>query len=186
MKPTFLFIFVLSIGLMMISCSSTSPPVFVDPFQELQDMANVVSEQGGVAAVGLGTSPNMNNAKDKAKIDAQGALAENFEAKTSRLRKSFIEEIGGDDPEINETFLTVTKVTVKKTLVGATLKKTNYFKDKKTGKYNAGVLLVIDPRTINQSLLDEMKNHQKLYERFRSSKAFEELEKEMEDYDEGE
>jgi len=155
-----------------------------DPFQELQDMANEVAGAGGVAAVGQGTSPNMNNAKDKAKIDAQGALAENFEAKTSRVRKSFIEEIGGSDPEMNETFMTVTKVVAKKTLVGATLKKTNYFKDKKTGRTSAGVLLVIDPRTINQSLLGEMKNHQKLYERFRSSKAFEELEKEMENYSE--
>jgi len=48
----------------------------------------------------------------------------------------------------------------------------------------AGVLLSIDPKTINQSLLDEMSKEQKLYQRFRSSQAFDELQKEMDNYEE--
>lgn len=171
-------------GLLLFGCSSSGFMRVEDPFEELQTMANQITEQGGVAAVGMGTSSRMDIAKDKAKADAQGGMSESYETKVSRLKKSFLEEVGSDDSEINETFSTVTKAVSKQTLTGARVLKTIYNKEKETGKYVAGVLLVIDPKTVNQSLLDEMSKEQKLYQRFRSSQAFDELQKEMDSYEE--
>jgi len=171
-------------GFFLIGCSTSKLIRTEDPFEELQVMANQITEQGGVAAVGMGSSSRLDIAKEKAKTDAQGAISESFETKVSRLRKSFIEEVGSNDTEINETFTTVTKSVSKQTLTGARVLKTIYNKDKETGKYLAGVLLSLDPKTINQSILDEMSKDQKLYQRFRSSQAFEELQKEMESYKE--
>lgn len=165
-------------------CSSSKLLRVEDPFAELQNMANQINKQGGVASVGMGTSTRMDFAKDKATTDAQGGMSESFETKVSRLKQSFLEEVGSNDSEINETFSTVTKAVSKQTLTGARVLKTIYNKDKKTGKYMAGVLLSIDPKTINQSLLDEMSKEQKLYQRFRSSQAFDELQKEMDNYEE--
>lgn len=148
---------------------------------ELEALKAAYQEKGGIAAIGMGVSKRRDIARDKAISDAQGGLAESFEVKVSRLRKSFIEEVGSEDTEINEAFSIVTKSVASKLLRGAIVQKTRYLKE--DGKYTAYVLTAITPETANQSLLDEMKSNRKLYERFRASKAYEELNKEVEDFE---
>ena len=65
-------------------------------------------------------------------------------------------------------------------------KKTQYVQEKVDGKivYSCYVLMAIEPGTVNQSLMDEMKNkNKKTYERFRASQAFEEMDEAVKDYE---
>ena len=62
------------------------------------------------------------------------------------------------------------------------VRKTDYLVE--DGKYTAYVVYAIDPKVLNQSILDEAKNHRKLYERFRASKAFKELNEEVKKFEE--
>jgi hypothetical protein len=154
-----------------------------DPFAELTELANQIIEDGGVAAVGQGTSKRMDIAEEKARTDAQGNLAEIFNTKVQRLKRKFEEEIGSnDDTEINEAFSNVTKTLTSKTLKGAIVKKKKIIKNKK-GQYITAVVLAVTPKTVDQSILDEMKNNKKVYERFRASQAYKDLDKEMKDYE---
>ena len=188
-------IFILSIAalsfLFLNGCggSSKAEPVeeeyveIKDPFSDLTVLANQIIEEGGVAAVGQGTSQRMDISKEKAKTAAQGNLAEIFNTKVQRLKRQFVEEIGTDnDTEINEAFSNVTKTLTSKTLKGAIVKDTKIIKDKK-GMYVTGIVLAVTPKTVDQSIMDEMKNNKKVYERFRASQAYKDLDKEMKEYE---
>ncbi len=172
-------------GSKKVTATDSSMEVVSDPFQDLTDMANQIIQAGGVAAVGQGTSARMDLAKKKAVTDAQGQLAEIFNLKVQKLKKSFQEEVGSaNDSEINEAFSTVTKTLTSQLLRGAITKKVKYMKNKETGQITAAAVVAIEPNVINMSILDEMKAKKpKLYERFRASKAYEELKKEMENYE---
>ena len=152
-----------------------------DPFASLTVEANEVIADGGIAAVGEGISTRQDLAKEKARNEGLGKLAEIFEQKIQRLTKAFVEEVGsGNNPQISETFSKVQKNVANAKLSGAIVKNSKLTKNSKTGQFMAGALVVIDPKTINTSILDELKKtDDKLYQLYRSSKGFEELEKEM-------
>jgi len=191
MKKITLIMSVTTLGLLLlIGCGGHAPAVtddlteIADPFQDLQDMANGFIKDGNIAVVGVGTSTRQDIARDKARASAQAKLAESFETKVEVLKKKFTEELGSDmTNELNETFTNVIKTTSKTVLFGAIENKAKYFKDNKTDMISAGVVLYVSPDVMNQSLLDQMKNKPKLYERFRASEAYKELEEEMENYD---
>jgi len=158
---------------------------YADPFQDLTDMSNSIIDAGGVAAVGQGISKRQDFAKKKAVTDAQGQLAEIFNTKVQRMKKNFAEEVGSaDDSEINEAFTEVTKTLSSTMLKGAITKKVKYMRDKATKQFTAAVVVAIEPNKVNMSIFDEMKNKRpKLYERFRATKGYDELKKEMDTYE---
>ncbi len=187
-----LFALILSVALFT-ACGGGSKKVvknnsmeaYEDPFQDLQEMTNKIIEGGGVAAVGQGISRRQDIAKKKAVTDAQGQLAEIFSTKVQKMKKMFVEEMGGaDDSEVNEAFTDVTKTLSSTVLRGAITKKVKYMRDKETKQFTAGVVVAVEPNKVNMSIFDEMKNNKpKLYERFRASKAYDELKSEMENYE---
>jgi len=158
---------------------------YEDPFQDLMDMTNGIIDAGGVAAVGQGISLRQDIAKKKAVTDAQGQMAEIFSAKVQKMKKMFVEEIGSaEDSEINEAFTDVTKTLSSTVLKGAITKKVKYMRDKETKQFTAGVVVAVEPNKVNMSIFDEMQNKKpKMYERFRASKAYDELKSEMENYE---
>lgn len=185
-------VLVLSFGLFY-SCGSSGPAqpsneisnVMDDPFSDLQEIVNNYTEDGVVATLGEGVSSRQDLAKEKAIIDANGKLAQALELKVSDLRKKFSEEISNNEKaEINEAYSQATKQIAVQVMKGVITKKTKYLEmdDKKV---RAGVIQIISPKALVQSLNDEMKNQPLLYERFRASKAYEELNNEVKEYEAG-
>jgi hypothetical protein len=156
-----------------------------DPFEELTQLSNEIVDAGGVAAVGEGTSKRRDIAKEKATTAAQGKLAEIFNLKVQRLKKKFVEEVGGaEESEVNEAFSSVTKTLTSKVLKGARVQKSKITKNKKTGQYMVGAVVAVTPKTINMSIMDEMESSKpQMYQRFRASQAYKDLKDEMEDYE---
>ncbi len=155
-----------------------------DVNESLHTLADSIVSAGGLAALGEGQSNRQDIAKDKAKNIAMGNIVESLNQKISRLTKSFIEEVGGGaNTEVNETFSKVQKNIAINTLSGAVVRKTKLSKNKE-GIFLAGSVVEINPKVINTSINRELKNsNAKMYERFRSSKAFDELQKETDAYD---
>jgi len=187
MKKQFTFILLVAVVLSLAACSSSKKiddasdwKEVGDPFQELTTMANDIIESGGVAAVGEGRSTRKDIAKQKAIASSELSLAGIFERKVEGLKKNFQEEVGqGQESEVNELFSVVSKTTISKALVGA-IEKDYKILQNDDGEYMYGVVLAITPKTANMSILDEMSTKKpQLYQRFRASQAFEELEKEM-------
>lgn len=153
-------------------------------FDFMQEEVAKISDDGGMASVGIGQSSSQQLSVTKAKVEARKNLAQLVQVKIENLEKAFVEEIGeAGSSEMNELFTSATKQITSQTLQGTMPKMQKFEED--DGVYTAYVLMVLDPDVIPKSL--ESNNSAKhLYERFRASKAFEELDKEIKEFDEAE
>lgn len=154
---------------------------------ELYELAERINKKGGIAEVSFSESPRQDFAEQKAVMECQRKISERYEAKVQTLTKKFAEEISGNTsaggPEINEAFTNVMKVSSKNVLQGATKLAPPKVYKKKDGNYRVYVVYGMDPDQLNQSIIDQTKTNPKLYERFRASQAYKELEKEMAEYE---
>ncbi len=152
-------------------------------FDNLQEEVAKITDKGGMAAVGIGESRNTQLAIAKAKVEARKNLAQLVSIKIENLEKAFIEEIGtANGSEMNELFSSATKQITSQTLQG-TVPKIQKFETNEDIT-TAYILMVLNPDIIDASLKNNKTKH--LYERFRASKAFAELDKEMKEYEEAE
>lgn len=152
-------------------------------FDYMQEEVAKISEKGGMASVGLGESSNTQLAITKAKVEARKNLAQLVQVKIENLEKAFIEEIGeASGSEINQLFSSATKQITSQTLQGTMPMMQKYETD--NGVTTAYILMVLNPDIIDASLKNNNAKH--LYERFRASKAFEELDKEIKEFEEAE
>ncbi len=152
-------------------------------FDYMQNEVAEIAKKGGMASVGIGESRNTQLAITKAKVEARKNLAQLVQVKIENLEKAFIEEVGeASGSEMNELFSSATKQITSQTLQGTLPKLQKYETD--DGITTAYILMVLNPDIIDESLKNSSAKH--LYERFRASKAFEELDKEMKEYDEAE
>ena len=150
-------------------------------FDDMQEEVAKITEKGGMAAVGLGDSRNTQLAISKAKMEARKNLAQSVQVKIENLEKSFIEEVGeANGSEMNELFSSATKQITAQELQGTVPKMQKY--EVNDGVTTAYVLMVLNPEIIHNSLKNS--NKPKEYERFRASKAFAELDKEIKEYEE--
>lgn len=152
-------------------------------FDALQEQVAKINEKGGVAAVGMADSRNTQLAITKAKVEARKQLAQQIQVKINNLEKAFIEEVGeSSGSEMNQLFSSATKQITAQELQGTVPKVQKY--ETNDGITTAYVLMVLNPDIVHESLKNS--NKPKLYERFRASKAFDELDKEIKAYEEAE
>ena len=182
MKYGMLALLTVTVGLGLGGCKS-APDSDSDGtmFDYMQKKAATISDKGGMAAVGMGESRNTQMALAKAKANARKNLAQQVQLKLENLEKTFKEEVGeAKSSEINTLFSSATKQITDQTLQGTVPKIQKY--DVKDGITTAYVLMVLDPQIVDESLKNNAGKH--LYERFRASKAFDELDKEIKAYEE--
>ena len=102
-----------------------------------------------------------------------------MEARMANLTKDFQEETGVDsDSELIQSFNTATKTVTNQIIVGSSTEKKELVPEK--GIYRAYVLMSLPIGPANELLMEKIKDNESLYTQFRSSKAFEELSKEIE------
>ncbi len=154
-------------------------------FDYMQEEVSKITEDGGMAAVGIGESRSAPSALARAKVDARKNLAQAVAVKINNLEKAFFEEIGEPSgSEMNELFSSATKQVTSQKLQGTTPKMQKYETD--DGVTTAYVLMVLNPDIVDASLRNNSSSAKHLYERFRASKAFEELDKEIKAFEEAE
>jgi len=132
-------------------------------------------------ATGTSESADLQLAIDKATLNARAEIGRQLELKLNSLQKSFAEEVGDTDPELNKLYSSATEVVVSTQLSGSKIKDTKY--QEKNGKYHAVVLVEYPVNAANAALVNQIKKDQALYTRFRASEGFKELEAEVEKYE---
>ncbi|MCX7026542.1 MAG: hypothetical protein NT061_03430 [Spirochaetes bacterium] len=189
MKRTWSSIVLLSACVLLLFASCASGPKVVQVSKEekeLQKKVEAVNKAGGVAVIGTGIDETgrQDLALKKATLDGRAQIAQVFETKMQVLEKNFVDEVGSTaKAEINTMFSSTTKAISKTTLSGSqNLSLPVTFKE--GNKITVKVVVGIDPKTLNSAVMSELKNNgPNLYERFRASQGFKEMQKEMEDYD---
>ncbi len=129
-------------------------------------------------------SRDMQIAIDKAKNIATTDIAKKMEVRVQAMVKQYAEEVGelAEDASLRQYFEQVSKLVVDETLAGVELDKNELLTKEKEGKsiYISYVLMRMNFDTANKILLGKIKNQEELYTKFQSSKAFKELEAEVE------
>lgn len=149
-------------------------------FDYMQEEVAKYTEDGAMAAVGLAESSMTQLAITRAKVEARKNLAQLVQVKIENLEKAFIEEIGeASSSEVNQLFSSATKQITSQTIQGSVPVMQKY--ETNNGVTTAYVLMVLNPSIVDESLKNNSAKH--LYERFRASKAFEELDKEIKEFE---
>ena len=129
------------------------------------------------------TSKDLLLAINKAKQQARVDLAQQMETKIKAMTKQFTEEVGlGEDAEFLSQTSVVSKSVTSKVLNGSRARQVETIKEDGV-IYRAYVLMELPIGPANSALLNAVKKQQNLYTRFRSSQGFQELEEEVEKYD---
>ena len=129
------------------------------------------------------TSKDLQLAINKAKQQARVDLAQQMETKIKAMTKQFTEEVGlGEDAEFLSQTSVVSKSVTSKVLNGSRARQVETIKEDGV-IYRAYVLMELPIGPANSALLNAVKKQQNLYTRFRSSQGFQELEEEVEKYD---
>ena len=183
MKRSIMGVLSLAVCVSFSGCKS-APPVASDHsvFGYMQEQSAKLIEDGQLAAMGIGKSRQIDIAVARAKLDARVKLAQSISTKIENLQEAFVEEIGeAESSEINQLFSSATKQITSQVLEG-TVPVIEKYDEGVNGVQIAYVLMVQDP-TIVDSLLKNNDASKHLYERFRASKAFERLDKEIQEYE---
>lgn len=171
MRKVSQFLGVLSI-VIMVGCAGTQPRVALTVPQ---------SDQSTLYARGLSTTLMVEEAADNAAaLRARNGLAGIIEAHVKSLTKQASEQIGiGKDAELNSSFSEAIKQTVSQSLnFSSVYQKAPTVYDKRLGAYRAEVIYKVDIGPINDQIMENIKARKNLYERFRTTELFEELEAE--------
>ena len=143
---------------------------------------NVPEDPNYLYAPVTAESRDLQHAVNTAKEEGRADIARQMRVKISGMFKRFREETGvGEDAEFLGMETDVSKSIVSETLVGC---KTKYQEILREGTgYRAYVLMELPIGAANEALLSKIKENKRMYTRFRASQAFDELEEEVEKYE---
>jgi len=141
----------------------------------LQDDPNYVQTFG----VDIKVSRTM--ALDAARANAMLQAAQYVESEIQGLVKNFEEEIGYENPEIHALTSKVIKEIANAKFSGTMLTKeeTYEIKTENGNRYQTFVRVSIPRETVNKNLVNQIKHEEALYNEFKASQAFQELEHEL-------
>ncbi len=169
----------------MAGCTSAPKKVSSDrgPFMQMQEKATSITDNGGLAAVGVGRSKDLNIAIDMAKTRGRVELANIMEAKVDSLKKDFQEQVGpAESAEVNTLFTQVSKTVAHQFLRGVVPQDIKY--EVKGDVTEAFALMVMNPKVIADAFAAQQNTQRNMYTRFRASQAFQELEEETKKFEE--
>ncbi|MCC7430115.1 LPP20 family lipoprotein [bacterium] len=136
-----------------------------------------------IISAASGFSRDLQMALNTATEEARVNIARELETKVSGLFKRFREEVGtGDDSEFLSQTTDVSKSVVSTTLNGTKVRKKEVKNE--GGGYRVYVLMEMALGATNEALLNKIKEQKNMYTRFRASQGFQELEKDVKEYEE--
>ncbi len=143
----------------------------------------VPEDPGYIFAVATSTSRDLGMSVNKAKQQARVDIAQQMETKVKSMIKQFNEEVGlGEEAEFLSQTTEVSKSVTSKVLNGSKAKKVETVKEGEI-IYRSYVLMEMPIGPANTALMEAIKKQQNMYTRFRASQGFQELEGEVDKYD---
>ena len=145
-----------------------------------QKVTTPASDQYTLYARGVSEGLMRENLSERAaQANARNELATSIQTHLKSLTKSASEQIGiGKDAELNTMFSEAIKQTVNQVMNFSTIHEGPVTTEKK-GVYRSEVVVKLDLSPVNQEMMENLKQRKRLYERFRTSNLFKELESEI-------
>ncbi|MBI9019957.1 MAG: hypothetical protein JEZ10_01710 [Verrucomicrobia bacterium] len=147
-------------------------------FEDFQKMSAKILESGGIAVVGIGESKSLEIALNKAKTRGRVELAQLLETKIEAIQKDFVEETGlAENAQILAQFSSTAQAITSQQIQGSVAKELKY--EVLDGTVTAYALMELNPKAV----MAQLEKEQELYTRFRATKAFENLDAEIKEYE---
>lgn len=179
-KPLFTII-CLAAAILMAGCSSTPETKTKAQrplFNNFQELSTEILESGGIAVVGIGESKSLELALNRAKTRGRVELAQMLETKIESLQKDFVEETGlSENAQILAQFSSTAQTITSQQIQDRAAKELKY--EIIDGTITAYALMELDPKIV----MSQLEKEEELYNRFRATKAFESLDKEIKEYE---
>ncbi len=115
---------------------------------------------------------------DAAYSNAMNEAAQYVEAKVKGMVKNFEQESGVENPELLALSSKVVKVVSEAKFSNALVTKQETI-SLENGRFQTYVRVAIPQKTINKNLVDNIRNEEALYNEFKASQAFKELDAEL-------
>ena len=177
MKKIKIIVALLLVGLLISACGGPKGPkrVWQPEWYDLQENAEYVQTYG--KAVKMSESA----AYDAAYANAMLQAAQYVESYVKGMVKNYNSESGIENPQVLASIEKVVKVISNakfdKTMV---TKRETIITDK--DRFKTFVRVSIPKEAVNKNLINQIKNEEALYNQFKASQAFEELENEVKNY----
>jgi len=144
---------------------------------DIQDDPNYVH------TFGMDTKVSEEMAIDGAKTNAYFDATLYVNTKVEGMIKKFASESGYQNPEVNSFINKAVKLIADAEFSGASVTKREVYEvDTENGnRYKAYVRLSVPTQTVNKNIYNQISHEEALYNEFKASQAFQELEKEMKD-----
>ena len=143
---------------------------------------NVPQDPNYLFAANTQTSQDMQLATDKATEAARADIGRQLQVKIEGLQKRFSEETGtGSDAQLLQMFTQAEKTVVDETLSGSKVKNQKIVRD--GNLWRSYVLVEYPIGAANEALMQQIKNNNQMYTRFRASQTFKELQDEVDKYE---
>ncbi len=136
-----------------------------------------------ISGAGTATSRDMQLAKDKAAETARFEVAKAIETRYEAISKRFQEEVGTAlDAQYLDQFTQATKAVVSQVLTGVTVDKVSISEE--SGVFRSYALVKLPLGAASEALMKRIKEQDQLYTRFRSTEVYNELDKDVQRFEE--
>ena len=178
------------LGLALLGCGGAKTPQAIQQETVQKTMESIPpwfpappADAEHLYGTGTGESGDMQFAVNKAEQAARVQITSNIEAKVSSLFKTFSEETGvGQDAEFISMSTGVSKTVASEVISGTRIKDQKIVPE--GGRYRAYVLMEMAIGEAQARLQAQIKAQNRLYTQFRASQGYQELEKEVEAFEE--
>jgi hypothetical protein len=184
MKGIVKSIFFAGLFLAMIGCSSTAPSGQNQAGNnEVYSGPDIPNDPNYIFASATELSQDMQMAVTKAKTTAAAEISRSIDVKVNNMEKLFKQETGvGENTEFLQDAVTATKTITSNQLNG--LKEVSKKVVKEGNKYRAYILMQYPVGAAADAFMKSLKKSEKVYAQFKATQAFQELDKEVKDYEE--
>ena len=118
---------------------------------------------------------------NKAQSEGRNQLAQQLEVKYGALNRRFVEEVGRDGSQLLDQYTQAYKSVVSQVLYGSRPRQQTLRTEGDV--YRAVVLMELPVGEMSKKLLEQLRQQEQLYTRFRSSEVFKELDAEVQRYE---
>jgi len=181
MKLIKLISFALILVLLLSACGKGSAGGVKKVYQP--DWWRVQDSPDYVQSYGMDTKVNQNASYNAAYANAMQGASNYVESYVQSMIKNYVEEAGVENPQVLALTSSTAKVISKAKFNGVMVTKQETVITEE-GRYKTFVRVSVPKEAVNKNMLNQIKNEEALYNQFKASQSFGELEKEMGNYNE--
>jgi hypothetical protein len=173
-------VILLVIGLFILSACSSGKSARHSPQAVFQpDWYGMQGDSEYVFTYGQSVNVSQNASEKAAYANAMQEAAQYVETHVQSMIKNYIEEAGVEDPQVLALTSSVARVVANANFSGTQIARRETFV-LDNGRYQTFIRVSIPQNEVNRTLRNQIRNEEALYNQFKASQAFDELDKVLE------